>query len=444
MMPLVPPPVSACDYPPLPLLSDSLRSSFLSSLPGYFVSTHVLPAAYPRAPSSKWVPPPLHQTKAAHSARAEADFQRLVALKEAQEQETLSIPPREEVLFSTVKCYRPTCQRSSGRPVTLLLLHGIGLHKESWEPFLSDLSRSLERGSSVSIDEIWSLEMVQHGDAGLINEHNQGEIFDAADYGRDTANFLLNYLPDEFGQEQCGVNLPRVSDKEAARRREYGFRNRTLVCVGHSLGASCVVFPALEMPKLFSSLVLVESVSIPEYMPEGFGHRRAEALCIKRQCEWSSWEEAESSIRSSRYYRRWSQQAVDEYIEHALSPTTHGTVRLKMHPYQEAATLMERRIQFETWELMASIPPSVRLHWIMSADSARTGGRKVAAEMVWRRSVNASNVLLEGIDHMVPQEAPDVLANLVVDFLQHEYGRPLLTARSVAGASIDAQQSAKL
>ncbi|EIW79730.1 hypothetical protein CONPUDRAFT_74086 [Coniophora puteana RWD-64-598 SS2] len=394
MAPLVPPPISTSDYPPLPLLGAPSSSFSPPPLPGYIVSTHVLPAAYPRTASSKWAPPPVNQTKTEQHARAESDLQRLITLKESQEHGTLSVPPRGEVLFNTVNCYRPTRQRSSSRPITLLLLHGIGLHKESWEPFLSDLSKSLECGSSIFIDEIWALELVQHGDAGLINERDLGDIFDSSDYGRDIANFLLSYLPDEPSRKPVGVNLSRVSEEEAAPQRSH------LITV-----ALPSVYPAVEMPKLFSSLILVESVSIPEYMPEALGNRRAEALCLKRQSQWNSW--------SNKYYRKWSPQAMGVYLKYALSATAHGTICLKAHPYQEAIIMVERRMPFETWELIASISPSVRLHWIMSANS-------------------------------VPQEAPTVLANLVADFLRHEY-RQSSAMGPVAGTSAYAQwQASKL
>ena len=48
---------------------------------------------------------------------------------------------------------------------------------QTFEPFLRHLLSDIEGGdASVSVDEIWSFEAVNHGDAALLNEGKLGAI----------------------------------------------------------------------------------------------------------------------------------------------------------------------------------------------------------------------------------------------------------------------------
>ncbi len=71
--------------------------------------------------------------------------------------------------------------------------------------------------------------------------------------------------------------------------------------------------------------------------------------------------------------------------------------------------LLERRIVYESWELLPHIPSHVPMLWINGSASQRTGGPEARQQTVWRRTRNTQNVLLSGIGHMLVQEAPDEL-----------------------------------
>ena len=49
---------------------------------------------------------------------------------------------------------------------------------KTWEPFLRHLIALIEdsQDNSVTVDEIWSLEATQHGDAALVNHDKLGAI----------------------------------------------------------------------------------------------------------------------------------------------------------------------------------------------------------------------------------------------------------------------------
>lgn len=154
------------------------------------------------------------------------------------------------------------------------------------------------------IDEIWTWESVNHGDACLINQSALSclckfraclyhcELFflmtsivsmvdDWTDGSRDTLNFLIHYIPSDAITSPLPTHLDRVPCEESEYRKRRGFRNRILVAVGHSLGGctsyvsmqwrkisvlshvkSFSALAALTHPQLFSSLVLIDPIIV--------------------------------------------------------------------------------------------------------------------------------------------------------------------------------------
>ena len=55
--------------------------------------------------------------------------------------------------------------------ITLIFAHATGFHKEHWEPTLDDLHTLLAtNSSSVKVQDMWSIDAPNHGDAAVLNE----------------------------------------------------------------------------------------------------------------------------------------------------------------------------------------------------------------------------------------------------------------------------------
>ncbi|CDO75003.1 hypothetical protein BN946_scf184965.g5 [Trametes cinnabarina] len=200
------------------------------------------------------------------------------------------------------------------------------------------------------------------------------QAVDSAEYARDLTNFLLYYLPRSAAYDPL-VNLPRLPEGEALLRMRKGVKGRTIVGVGHSVGACSLVYPTIEYPVPFSSLIFVESFTIPEFVKHLDAHRKNEALCLRRRCIWNSLsvaysqsvstktyiqgpsyvnrEEATRDLKRNPYYREWHPRALDAFIQHALMRTSDGRIRTKTHPVPEATMLIERRVVYETPDALA-------------------------------------------------------------------------------------------
>lgn len=119
------PPVVVNNYPALPVAS---RDGALSY--GYSISTHILPAAYPRSASAVWEPLPLEEPVNDRKQRIKNTVQHISDRKEAQERGDYVGKPRGEILWTVANRYVKNDFAGATEGLTVVLLHGIGTHKE--------------------------------------------------------------------------------------------------------------------------------------------------------------------------------------------------------------------------------------------------------------------------------------------------------------------------
>ena len=122
LFPLQEPP-QPLEYPALPCPPRDHR--FTST---YTVSTHIIPAAFPRITPFVPLPPvPEHESKDERSARVKRYADEFVALQTQHAPDKYELQPTPTVLWTVLNRYvRADC----GTGLTLLLLHANGLHKE--------------------------------------------------------------------------------------------------------------------------------------------------------------------------------------------------------------------------------------------------------------------------------------------------------------------------
>ena len=76
-------------------------------------------------------------------------------------------------------------------------------------------------------------------------------------------NFLLNYMPVDPHAPTLPTHLQLVPTDVAESRKWFGMGGRDLAVVGHSFGGCTSALAALNVPALFSSLVLVDPIIRP-------------------------------------------------------------------------------------------------------------------------------------------------------------------------------------
>lgn len=224
LLPLEPPPPCA-DPPALP----RPRTRTLRALDASFsVSTHLVPAAFPRSTPDAALPAPPVWTKDrrewAQAVVGKVD--EIIETKQRQLGAGADAAPSRAPLWVCVNRYR---RKGAGARVerdwepggvTLFFAHATGYTKEVrarpsllcsqpcahalartaqiWEPVISRLLASDSQQSQCSVDEIWSWEAVSHGDSAMVNGPKLGGVCKHAD-----APFSLPLLLSIISMQVC-------------------------------------------------------------------------------------------------------------------------------------------------------------------------------------------------------------------------------------------------
>ncbi|KAF8606381.1 hypothetical protein BDV93DRAFT_553554 [Ceratobasidium sp. AG-I] len=416
------------------LTSNNSRALIL----GWKVATHVIPAAFPRAnaptvprldPKNKMLPADPSATKQEKRARATAIVQYLQECRDTINCKGQPAGLSEKVLWNAVNRYYPSNERrpKGSRAITLVVTHAGGFHKETWETTLKHVLSHFDSkdNTPLFIEEIWSIDCVNHGDSAVINEDQLEDAFSWADHARDILNFLLYYLPETscLGQEHELI-LPQLSEEVSAVRKERGFQARTVVGLGHSFGASSMLRGAICYSGLMSSLILVDPIVFPSYTPIG-KHIHAQILgAAARRTHWPNREVARADLLKSPFVQPWDSRVLEDFLQYGLYEVDNG-VRLKCSGFQQAVTITEKaNLPCEIWELLPYFDKAVPIRWIMDGqeDASNTGGQEITQQAVWRRPENSSNIRFPGVGHLMVQEIPDVLGVEVAEFLIQTHG----------------------
>ncbi|KAI6041545.1 Alpha/beta hydrolase family-domain-containing protein [Pisolithus marmoratus] len=368
----------------------------------YALSTHIIPAAYPRLVPDVPLPEiPLHSDSTSPDKRQEEIVTIIKQLVERQECFTHGRLPGghgKKPLWNCINRYvRTHRSNTTNTGLTLFLAHANGFPKEIWETMLRSL---LDSPAAPLVHEVWSWEAVQHGDSALLNGENLSGIFDWQDNARDIANFLLYYLPDEATSTPLPTQLSRISQTTSDARKDHGYLQRKIVVVGHSFGGNTSTLAALNFPKLFSSLILVDPVIV------NYGSHEFELVrgALIRRGTWPSREEALRLFEQKSFFASWHPDVLKLYVDYGLTTDSSGGVRLKMSPIQEALCFANTYPPREVWELLEKLDEDVTLRWVVPA--ASFVGEQETKVRVWRRPANASNVVFPFAGHLIVQEAP--------------------------------------
>ncbi|EME41517.1 hypothetical protein DOTSEDRAFT_73813 [Dothistroma septosporum NZE10] len=184
---------------------------------------------------------------------------------------------------------RTPCQAPA---LTLIVAHGIGGNKESFEPWFDELAEC-----GAPIDAIWMIDAAHNGGSHLLNEGSLGDDIDWLDYSRDIFQ-VINYFQAEMQQPLVGI--------------------------GHSLGAGVISYLAAWHPRLFSGIAMLEPGMGPgkhfnwppplKFYPG--------LLAIQKTDSWPSLQQATEELCSSRMYKDYDPRAFQRILKHELRPMT--------------------------------------------------------------------------------------------------------------------------
>ncbi|KAF8240976.1 alpha/beta-hydrolase [Tricholoma matsutake] len=424
LLPIYPPP-EPLNRPALP--SPPRQPAFDAP---YKLTTHLFPAACLRTPAHVPVPmpPPENATKAERLQFRKKTVKELRDLRV-----TLDPQGVPQVLWNCANRYVRTDltdRRTSIKGLTLFFAHANGFPKEIWEPTLRHLLLS---SAGPVIDEVWTWESVQHGDACMINQGALSGLFDWSDNARDILNFLIHYLPSSLTASRLPTHLHRVSTEEAELRKTQGFHNRTFVAVGHSYGGCTSTLAALTHPELFSSLILIDPVIVEptngsKYVFTESIEQLTFAALTRRETWGSQRVYSIEVLRESPFFAAWDPEVLKIYIECGTTPSrdSSGTpvIRLKMPGIQEAIVFSETHTEREVYQRLSELDERIELRWIMPDGDTEFGPPGSRQRRVWLRPSNSSNIRIPNAGHLIPQQVPQLLAHELQNFILKRYSSP--------------------
>ena len=199
--------------------------------------------------------------------------------------------------------------------------------------------------------------------------------------------------------------------------------------VGHSLGGVLLLLSTFQHPQSYRGLVLLDPVLFPRSMLMFMRLVSAVGMTarihpfvkptLRRKSSWASREEAIGYLRGRVTYKRWSDESLSSFANHALTESPGGVLSLCCPPSQEAdyfSTLPDK-----LWASLKSISCDTRLY--MGEDTYPFALR--AARTAAKINDKITMSVVPG-DHCFMQESPELAAEgvrkTIVDLLEPESG----------------------
>ncbi|KAI5887405.1 alpha/beta-hydrolase [Schizophyllum commune H4-8] len=269
---------------------------------------------------------------------------------------------------------------------TLILLHAIGFHKETWEPTVARLMRS----AGPDVHEAWSIECPNHGESATLNVDKQEEMKSMQSAGYATAAHRF---------------ITHVSDLQA----------RPLIGIGHSVGGLALTILARIPPLLpFTHLTLIEPVLLAVPRPRIEKLRvRLRARATGRRDWWRDRGAAEAYFRKA----PWDRRVGALFVEHAIIPDKErGGLTLACSREQEEDMYMDMYGPTAPLDFLPPMCQATPVRLVLG------GPNDVMAK-------DLQDALLTGVvpwasvsripqaGHFIPMEAPDALADVLASGL---------------------------
>ncbi|KAJ7147986.1 Alpha/beta hydrolase fold-1 [Mycena filopes] len=290
-------------------------------------------------------------------------------------------------LVMTAKRYFTKQSAANVEGITLLFGHGVGAHKEIWEPVIHDIFRATNN----NVREAWALDRQDHGDAALLNSEELAR------------------------SRQDGVDSYEWSEAIAAFASSRRMQGHRIVTLSHSAGAISMVgatkfVKARNSP--FTAMILIEPAMVAAELDpykEGGIAMLTSAIRVRRDT-WESRDDAFQWMNARFPWNIWDPRVLRAHIDHAFKDTPDGKVTLKCSKVHEANAFMDKVGHFDSVDQVGRVCRTTPFHiiWGNRDDIIPEAGKGSISNKSQGRFV-ASITRMEG-GHMLVQESPGKLA----------------------------------
>ncbi|KAI0685401.1 Alpha/Beta hydrolase protein [Cytidiella melzeri] len=308
----------------------------------------------------------------------------------------------------------PSAPEQGGPALTLLFAHGNGLHKEYWEPTLQKLlappsgpGSPKRLSSGAKIREAWAFDALDHGDSAVAN------------------SAILEDMKD-------GVSVVEWARAIAAFVQVHLMSHR-IVLVGHSVGTVAIVYSMLCFPTdahiPYEAMVIIEPpMHDKQLRDENYADRTGH---IKLLTKAVAMQPSDFDTREKAYEvmcKRMPWKICDDrsrrlFVNNGMRPKDQsrplGPVTTKCHKSHEIAKFHEWDPMFEAVDHITKTCARFPYHFIFGAvnDIVPRYVQDNAVSSEKGRNV-ASVTRMPGTGHMLVQQRPDELADVLREILE--------------------------
>lgn len=192
------------------------------------------------------------------------------------------------------------------------------------------------------------------------------------------------------------------------------------VGVGHSMGGAVLLLAEAASPGLFSHLVLVDPIILPEEVyarPITIERQPMAAKTIKRRADWPSHEAMIESYSRKPPFNSWRADQLELYVRHGAVPKdeggVEGGVRLKCPPRIEAVCYLGGH-ETNPWPLLPRVKaPTLILQGTEADTRELVRVDRIAATLGAPRTEVRH---LPG-GHFLPMEHPNIVTTAIAEWI---------------------------
>ncbi|KAG7441682.1 alpha/beta-hydrolase [Guyanagaster necrorhizus] len=294
-------------------------------------------------------------------------------------------------LVSTAKRYRPSATTKKG--YILIFAHGTGFHKEHWEPIIQ---RLYAHGGPII--EAWAIDSQTHGAAATLNR----DAIDAPGFTYSSYH-LAEACANLYKTHLTGTRHP-------------------IVLIGHSAGAASVAlvpsFWGTPTRQPFSALILVEPAIWPGSMigiADSPAYKLACSTIPHRRKTWASRDAVRRDLALRAPWRMWDSRILDIYIEHGFEEDKEG-VSLRCRPHHECQPFANQINAVYPIPELDKTRKKVPVHVVYGERNDLFTREKQDSLLRGRKFASVTRI--PGAGHLVVQEAPDAVGDVLLSILE--------------------------
>ncbi|KAK7012805.1 Alpha/beta-hydrolase [Favolaschia claudopus] len=299
--------------------------------------------------------------------------------------------------------------------ITLVMFHGLGQHKEQWEPTLEKLfaihSSSRSNSNLPQIREAWALDWQSHGESAVLNQNSLQDDAESAPlnlWGIAIANFLKSNHVAGHRLYGVGYSSGTVGLLLSTRDSDFDFANK---CPYNGI---ILVEPSMMDEDTWKASGEDEIQPAFDMVTNAVKHRRD---------VWATREAALKFFMGRFPWNAWDPRIVALFAEHAL---TSGKDKEGKPCVVRSCPMIHEALAFQvnlknTWdavEQISKLSPRVPIHVVFgeTVDLMPQVIHECVVDKSKGRNV-ASITTIPDVGHTIMQEMPDVVATTVSDLL---------------------------